>query len=78
VARDDRGMRGARTAAGGEAVREVECRDVALQWHTGKRMLGLPSADPVSPVADDARFVDPVWTASPTWDLVKEWYLAFT
>jgi polyhydroxyalkanoate synthase len=41
-------------------------------------MLGLPSADPVSPVADDARFVDPVWTASPTWDLVKEWYLAFT
>lgn len=49
-----------------------------LQWHTWRRALGLPSADPVKPHADDPRFADPVWTDSATWDLVKEWYLAFT
>lgn len=49
-----------------------------LQWHTWNRMLGLPSSDPIAPNADDARFADPVWTDSPTWDLMKEWYLAFT
>ncbi|ENO86250.1 PHA/PHB synthase family protein [Thauera linaloolentis] len=49
-----------------------------LQWHTWNRALGLPSADPVTPHQDDTRFADPVWTESPTWDLVKEWYLAFT
>ncbi|MBS4017422.1 MAG: alpha/beta fold hydrolase [Dechloromonas sp.] len=49
-----------------------------LQAHSVKRSLGLPSVDPVLPQADDARFVDPVWTESASWDLVKEWYLAFT
>ena len=49
-----------------------------LQWHSFHRTLGLPSADPVQPHADDPRFADPVWTESPTWDLVKEWYLAYT
>ncbi len=49
-----------------------------LQWHTWRRALGLPSPDPVKPNADDPRFADPVWTDSATWDLVKEWYLAFT
>ena len=49
-----------------------------LQWHTWRRTLGLPSPDPVKPNADDPRFADPVWTDSATWDLVKEWYLAFT
>ena len=49
-----------------------------LQWHTWRRALGLPSTDPVKPNADDPRFADPVWTESATWDLVKEWYLAFT
>ena len=51
---------------------------VALQTHSMMRMLGMSSDDPVSPNADDARFADPVWTESPTWDLTKEWYLAFT
>ncbi len=49
-----------------------------LQWHTWRRAVGLPSPDPVKPNADDPRFADPVWTDSATWDLVKEWYLAFT
>lgn len=49
-----------------------------LQWHSFHRTLGLRSADPVQPHADDPRFADPVWTESPTWDLVKEWYLAYT
>ncbi|THF65982.1 alpha/beta hydrolase [Pseudothauera nasutitermitis] len=49
-----------------------------LQAHTWRRALGLPSEDPVTPHADDTRFADPVWTDSPSWDLVKEWYLAFT
>jgi polyhydroxyalkanoate synthase len=49
-----------------------------LQWHTWDRMLGVASPDPIAPNADDARFADPVWTESPTWDLMKEWYLAFT
>ncbi len=49
-----------------------------LQWHTWRRAVGLPSPDPVKPNADDPRFADPVWTESATWDLVKEWYLAFT
>ncbi|NMG74542.1 alpha/beta fold hydrolase [Aromatoleum diolicum] len=49
-----------------------------LQWHSAYRSLGLPSKDPVSPNADDERFSDPVWTDSASWDLTKEWYLAFT
>ncbi len=50
----------------------------ALQWHSMRRLVGLPSADPIRPVDDDSRFVDPVWAESPTWDLVKEWYLLMT
>ncbi|ANQ84518.1 poly-beta-hydroxybutyrate synthase [Azoarcus olearius] len=49
-----------------------------LQWHSWNRVLGLDSEDPVRPNPDDARFADPVWTESPTWDLTKEWYLALT
>ena len=30
------------------------------------------------PNADDARFNDPIWSESPNWDMVKDWYLAFT
>ena len=51
---------------------------VQLQWHTLRRGAGLPSPDPVQPHADDPRFADPVWTELANWDLVKEWYLAFT
>ncbi len=49
-----------------------------LQWHSLRRMAGVESEDPIQPHADDTRFADPVWTESPVWDLVKEWYLAFT
>jgi polyhydroxyalkanoate synthase len=49
-----------------------------LQLHTLHRMAGLESEDPISPHPDDLRFSDPVWTESASWDLVKEWYLAFT
>lgn len=50
----------------------------ALQWHTWRRAMGLPSEDPLKPNADDVRFADKVWEESPTWDLVKEWYLVLT
>jgi len=49
-----------------------------LQWHTTHRMLGLDHPDPIQPNADDARFNDPIWSESPNWDMVKDWYLAFT
>ncbi len=49
-----------------------------LQAHSWRRALGMPSEDPIRPNADDARFADPVWTEAPSWDLTKEWYLAFT
>lgn len=61
-----------------ERMAELSCDLLELQRHSWRRALGLPSADPVQPNADDARFADPVWTESPTWDLTKEWYLAFT
>lgn len=51
---------------------------LALQGHVMRRAIGLPSEDVVTPHGDDARFSDPVWEQSPTWDIVKEWYLAFT
>ena len=50
----------------------------ALQWHSWRRLLGLPSQDPVKPHEDDNRFADPVWADSPSWDIVKEWYLVLT
>lgn len=49
-----------------------------LQSHSWCRMLGLPSEEPVKPHVDDQRWADPAWTESPTWDLVKDWYLACT
>jgi len=49
-----------------------------LQWHTTHRLLGLDHPDPIQPNADDARFNDPIWSESPNWDMVKDWYLAFT
>jgi len=51
---------------------------MALQSHVVNRAFGAPSADVIAPHADDARFADPVWTESATWDIIKEWYLAFT
>ena len=51
---------------------------MALQTHVMRRAMGIPSDDVIAPHADDARFADPVWTDSGTWDIIKEWYLAFT
>ncbi len=50
---------------------------LALQSHVMRRAMGIPSADVIQPNPDDARFADPVWTDSATWDIVKEWYIAF-
>jgi polyhydroxyalkanoate synthase len=50
----------------------------ALQSHLMRRALGIPSGDVIQPNADDARFAHPAWTNSATWDIIKEWYLAFT
>ena len=50
----------------------------ALQVHVMRRAMGIPSDDVIEPNVDDARFANPVWTDSATWDIVKEWYLAFT
>lgn len=51
---------------------------LALQSHVARRALGIPSGDVIRPNADDARFADPVWSDSASWDIIKEWYLAFT
>jgi polyhydroxyalkanoate synthase len=51
---------------------------LALQSHLMRRAFGLPSVDVIKPHADDARFSDPVWSEAPTWDIIKETYLAFT
>ena len=40
--------------------------------------MGIASEDVIRPNADDARFAEKVWTDAATWDIVKEWYLAFT
>lgn len=49
-----------------------------LQWHSMYRALGQAHPDPVKPNPDDQRFADSWWTDTATWDLSKEWYLAFT
>ena len=51
---------------------------LALQTHLLRRAFGLPSVDVVRPHADDARFADPIWSESPSWDIIKESYLAIT
>lgn len=51
---------------------------IALQSHVTRRAMGVASADVIQPNADDARFAAPVWTDSASWDIIKEWYLAFT
>jgi len=49
-----------------------------LQQHSWRRAVGMESADVVTPNPDDTRFVDPIWTTSPSWDITKEWYLTIT
>jgi polyhydroxyalkanoate synthase len=51
---------------------------LALQSHVLRRAMGIQSTDVIRPNIDDARFADPVWSESATWDIVKEWYIALT
>lgn len=51
---------------------------IRLQSHVMRRAMGIPSTDVVLPHADDARFADPAWTTSASWDILKESYLALT
>ncbi|WP_232371859.1 PHA/PHB synthase family protein [Azospira inquinata] len=51
---------------------------MALQTHLAQRSLGLPTEDVVTPHGDDVRFAEPIWSESASWDIIKEWYLAFT
>ena len=60
------------------AVNALSSDLLALQSHVARRALGIPSEDVIKPNADDARFADPIWTDSASWDIIKEWYLAFT
>lgn len=64
-----------------ELARAISCMStdvLALQTHLFRRALGMASEDVVKPQADDARFADPVWSDAPTWDIIKESYLAYT
>ncbi|MCX7171287.1 MAG: alpha/beta hydrolase, partial [Proteobacteria bacterium] len=51
---------------------------MALQWHSWRRALGIPSEDLIKPHQDDTRFSDPQWQDTASWDIAKEWYLLFT
>ncbi len=62
----------------GRAIHALSGDLIALQSHVWRRAMGLPSEDVIEPHADDARFADPVWKDEATWNIVKEWYLAFT
>ena len=62
----------------GRALNALSGDLLALQGHVMRRAMGIPSADVIEPNVDDARFADPVWNDAATWNIVKEWYLAFT
>jgi polyhydroxyalkanoate synthase len=49
-----------------------------LQQHAAARAAGFPASDAIVPHSDDTRFVDPQWSAQPTWDIIKEFYLLLT
>lgn len=49
-----------------------------LMAHVSQRAMGIPKEDVIKPNADDSRFTDASWDDSPSWDIVKEIYLAFT
>lgn len=49
-----------------------------LACNTVARAAGSKTPDIVKPQPDDTRFSDPVWTESPSWDGLKQWYLLIT
>ncbi|AOY02275.1 alpha/beta hydrolase [Jeongeupia sp. USM3] len=55
----------------------VDWSSDAWQWqqHTLSRCVGAPDIDLFPSHPDDTRFADPVWSDSPYWDSIKEWYL---
>jgi polyhydroxyalkanoate synthase len=61
-----------------EAMVGISSKVMALQWYSWQRALGIPGADVERPNPDDARFSDPVWTESASYDIAKEWYLLTT
>lgn len=61
-----------------KAVDDLSSDWVALYDHALRRMLGMPTHEVFEQNPEDARFADPVWTESATWDIYKEWYLTFS
>lgn len=61
-----------------KAAAQFSTHMLALQGHTWRRLMGIASEEVERPNPDDTRFADPVWSESPTWDIVKEWYLLAT
>jgi polyhydroxyalkanoate synthase len=61
-----------------KAIHGLFVDSLAFQSHLMRLALGLPSEDVIKPHVDDVRFADPDWVNNPVWDVVKEYYLAFT
>jgi polyhydroxyalkanoate synthase len=61
-----------------QAIRTLFVDSLAFQSHLMRLSLGLPAEDFIKPHVDDVRFADPDWVNNPVWDVVKEYYLAFT
>lgn len=64
-----------------EYLRATSCLSedmLELGGHVMRRAMGMVSEDVIQPNPDDGRFSDPVWADEATWDIVKEFYLAFT
>jgi polyhydroxyalkanoate synthase len=51
---------------------------IAVQERTWQRFAGMPREPLVKPHPEDQRFVDPVWSKSPLWGSVMDWYLLVT
>lgn len=49
----------------------------ALRWQglVMRRLMGDSARDEFPPRAGDERFADEIWSQSPFWDIIKEWYL---
>ncbi len=60
------------------AISDMSGEVLALQLHLIRRAVGMTDPDVIKPHADDARFLDPLWSDVPTWDIIKESYLALT
>jgi polyhydroxyalkanoate synthase len=58
-----------------KAVDDLSSDWIALYDHAMRRMLGMPSHEVLEQSPEDARFADPIWSESTTWDCIKEWYL---